>query len=48
MLSNIQRNIIIRALLFRMNEGENPEEILARYTNLTNEEKDDILAIIKN
>lgn len=48
MINTIQKNIIIRALLIRMKNGENPEEILLKYTNLSDEEKADILAVIKN
>jgi hypothetical protein len=44
MLSNIQKHIIIRALKTRKAAGENPEEILAGYKNLTEEEKQEILA----
>ncbi|MCB7321307.1 hypothetical protein [Lacrimispora sp. 210928-DFI.3.58] len=47
MLSNIERNIIIRALKKRRLEGENPAEILTRYTRLTNEEKAEILAALE-
>ena len=35
MLSNIQRNIIIRALQIRKNQGEEPADILEGYRNLT-------------
>lgn len=46
MLNNIERNIIIRALKKRRLEGENPAEILTRYTRLTDEEKAEILESI--
>ncbi|MDU1138246.1 hypothetical protein [Enterocloster bolteae] len=46
MLSNIQRNIIIRALEIRKNQGEEPADILDGYTNLTETEKADILAMV--
>lgn len=48
MLSNIQRNIIIRALQIRMNQGEEPADILEGYKNLTEEEKAEILVVLKN
>ena len=43
MLSNIQRNIIIRALQIRKNQGEEPADILDGYKNLTDEEKAELL-----
>lgn len=46
MLSNIQRNIIIRALRIRKGQGEDPAEILEGYKNLTEEEKAEILATL--
>lgn len=48
MLSNIQRNIIIRAVRIRKETGEDPADILAGYTKLTGEEKDEITNILKN
>ena len=39
MISNIQRNIIIRALRIRKEQGENPEDILDKYMNLTSTDK---------
>ncbi|CCY00679.1 putative uncharacterized protein [Enterocloster bolteae CAG:59] len=47
MLSNIQRNIIIRALQIRMNQGEEPADILEGYRNLTEDEKEEILETLK-
>ena len=47
MLSNIQRNIIIRALRIRKGQGEDPAEILEGYKNLTEEEKAEILATLE-
>lgn len=44
MLPNIQRNIIIRAIRIRQDAGENPQDILAGYTKLTDAEKKEILA----
>ena len=43
MLSNIQRNIIIRALRIRKSQGEEPADILEGYKNLTEEEKAELL-----
>ena len=43
MLSNLQRNIILRALHIRRQAGEKPEEILIGYTKLSEAEKADIL-----
>lgn len=48
MLSNIQRNIIIRALQIRKNQGEEPAGILDGYRNLTEDEKAEILVVLKN
>ncbi|EHF00055.1 hypothetical protein [Enterocloster citroniae] len=48
MISNIQRNIIIRALRIRVSHGEKPEEILSGYTKLSDKEKTDILAAVKD
>ncbi len=47
MLSNIQRNIIIRALQIRKNQGEEPADILEGYRNLTEDEKEEILETLK-
>ena len=41
-----QKNIIIRALEIRKNQGEEPADILDGYTNLTETEKADILAVV--
>lgn len=46
MISTIQRKIIIRSLLIRRNNGENINEILETYKNLTDDEKNDILTDI--
>ena len=43
MLSNIQKNIIIRAVKIRMEKGEDLETILASYTKLTDEEREEIM-----
>ena len=43
MISGIKKNIIIRALEIRKNQGEEPADILDGYTNLTETEKADIL-----
>lgn len=47
MLSNIQRNIIIRALRIRQGQGEEPADILEGYKNLTEEEKAEILVVLE-
>ena len=47
MLSNIQRNIIIRALRIRKGKGEEPADILDGYRNLTEDEKAEILVVLK-
>lgn len=46
MLSNIQKNIITRAAHIRMQKGEELEEILASYTKLTEEDKEEIIGMI--
>ena len=48
MLSNIQKNIIIKAARIRMERGEKVEEILESYPRLTKEEREEILAEIRN
>lgn len=47
MLSNIRRNIIIRALQIRKNQGEEPAGILEGYKNLTDEEKAELLGALE-
>jgi hypothetical protein len=47
MLSNIQKNIIVRALRIRQEAGEKPEEILTGYTKLSEKEKAEILELIE-
>lgn len=47
MLSNIQRNIIIRALRIRKSQGEDPVDILEGYANLTEDEKAEVLAALE-
>ena len=46
MISGIKKNIIIRALEIRKNQGEEPADILDGYTNLTETETADILAVV--
>lgn len=46
MISSIQKNIIIRALRIRQKTGERPEEVLAGYKNLTEEERAEIIEAI--
>ncbi|MEW4414410.1 hypothetical protein [Clostridium sp. AN503] len=48
MLSNIQKNIIIKAARIRMERGEELEEILSSYPRLTAAEKAEILAEIQS
>lgn len=43
MLSNIQRNIVIRAMRIRKSHGENPINVLEGYKNITEVEKNEIL-----
>lgn len=43
MISQITKNIIIRALEIRVKNGEDPEAILKNYKNLTEDEKKEIL-----
>lgn len=47
MLSNIQRNIIIRALRIRKGQGEEPAEVLVGYTRLTEDEKAEVIAALE-
>lgn len=47
MLNEMQKNILVRALLLRIKLGHKPEEILATYKNLTDEEKAELLAEVK-
>lgn len=47
MLSETQKNIIIRALRIRQQGGENPEEAIKDYCRLSPEEKSEILHIIR-
>ena len=47
MLSNIQRNIIIRALRIRKGQGEEPAEVLEGYRNLTGDEKAEVLVALE-
>ena len=47
MLSNIQQNIIIRALRIRKGQGEEPADILEGYRNLTEDEKGEIIAALE-
>ena len=44
MLSNIQKNIIIRALRIRKQNGEDPEVAVKDYTRLTAQEQAEVLA----
>ena len=47
MLSNIQKNIIIRALRIRQQNGEAPTEAVKDYTRLTAEEQAEVLEEVK-
>ncbi|WP_181995752.1 hypothetical protein [Clostridium sp. AM58-1XD] len=47
MISEITKNIIIRALKIRQERGENPESVIKNYRKLTEEEKQEILEEIK-
>lgn len=46
MLSNIQRNIILRAVKIRMAKGEELESILKSYTKLTDADREEIKAAL--
>lgn len=46
MLSNIQKNIIIRALRIRQQNSENPAEAVKDYSRLTAEEQAEVLAAV--
>ena len=46
MLSNIQRNIILRAVKIRMAKGEDLEDILHSYTKLTDADREEIKAAL--
>lgn len=46
MLSNIQRNIIIRAVQIRLTSGEKLEEILDSYPKLKPEDRAEIAAAL--
>jgi len=47
MPSNIQRNIIVRAVRIRIENGEKLDVILASYPSLTETDKTEITAILK-
>lgn len=47
MISGIKKNIIIRALEIRKNQGEEPADILDGYKNLTDEEKAELLEALE-
>lgn len=47
MISGIKKNIIIRALEIRKNQGEEPADILEGYKNLTEEEKAELLEALE-
>ena len=47
MISEITKNIIVRALKIRQERGENPEAVIKNYRKLTEEEKQEILKEIK-
>lgn len=47
MLSNIQKNLILRALNIRKSQGEKPENVVAGYTKLTEEEKQELLNLLQ-
>ena len=46
MLSNIQKNIILRAVRIRLLEGEELDDILQSYTKLTCAEREEIKALL--
>lgn len=46
MLSNIQKNIILRAVKIRMQKGEELESILASYTKLSEADREELREIL--
>lgn len=46
MLSNIQKSIILKATVIRMEKGELPEDILASYPKLTKAEQTELLNLL--
>lgn len=48
MLSNIQQNIIVRAIKIRLEKGEDLEMILDSYVKLTEEDKENLKDKITN
>lgn len=46
MLSDVYRNIVIKAMIERKNRGEDIGEVLAGYSNLTDEDRADILKVV--
>lgn len=47
MLSTVAKNVIVRSLVVRKGRGEDPEEILKGYVNLTDSEKGEISNEVK-
>ena len=45
-MNEIFKAIVIKGLIIRKNQGEEPADILDGYTNLTETEKADILAVV--
>lgn len=46
MITNIQKDVIVRALQNRkINGNEEPQDVLKSYKNLSEEEKEEILAL---
>lgn len=48
MLSSIQKNIIIKAVRIRMENGEKLEDVLASYPKLTEAEQKEVAAEVQN
>lgn len=49
MITNIQKDVIVRALQNRkMNGNENPEDVLKTYKNISEEEKQEILNLYRD
>ena len=46
MLSNVQKNVIVRALQIRKERGDEPEKAILDYSRLTNEEIVEILLFL--
>lgn len=48
MMNELFKSIIIKGLRIRKENGEDIEDVVARYSNLTEEEKQEILSIVND